>query len=66
MSENSETSKSSKAKKLAPKDFRVDSFDPKVEGVKPLTSAGSEVPTGKVDQVKEAAKRSKVELREVG
>lgn len=65
MSESNETSKSSKAKKLAPVDFRVDSFDPKVEGVDPLTLAGTGVPAGKVDQVKEAAERSNIKLREV-
>lgn len=51
--------------KLAPRDFRVDSFDPKVEGVEPLTPAGTEVPAGKEQEVREAAVRSKVEIKEV-
>lgn len=55
-----------KAKKLALADFRIDSFDHKVEGVEPITRAGTPVPGDKVAQVEKAAEECRVELKEVG
>lgn len=45
-------------------DFRVDSFDPSVEGVEPITPEGTAVPAGKAKAVLESAERAGVELEE--
>lgn len=51
--------------KLAPADFRTDSFDPSVEGVEPLTQEGTQVSKAKEKEARDAAERMGVELREV-
>lgn len=43
----------------------ADEFDPSIEGVEVITRDGTDVPSGKVEEVKEAAKRSGVSVREV-
>lgn len=51
--------------KLAPVDWRVDAFDPSVEGAPVIKKGGVEVPADKVDEVKKQAEASGVELKEV-
>lgn len=55
-----------KTVKLAPADYRVDSFDPSVEGVPEIKQGGTEVPANREDAVRDAAKAADVRLRKVG
>ena len=50
---------------LKPADWRLDSYDPDVDGVDAITQAGTEVPKAKVDSVKEKAGSEGVDLVEV-
>lgn len=53
--------------KLGPGSWLTDEFDPSVEGVPALThdKAGVEVPVGKVDDVKAAARANGLTVNEV-
>ena len=51
--------------KLKPADFRINEFDPSIQGVSPLTQEGTDIPKGKEEQVRDAAERSGIELIEV-
>jgi hypothetical protein len=42
-----------------------DAFDPSIEGVEVITRSGTDVPSGKVEEVKEQARKSGISLREV-
>ena len=48
---------------LEPADFRVDEFNSGVEGVEPIRKGGTEVPAGKEEEVRNAAKRAGVSLK---
>jgi hypothetical protein len=51
---------------LAPADFRLDEFDPNVEGVSPVRREGTPYKTKEeADRVREAAKAAGVDIREV-
>lgn len=51
---------------IAPSSWQTDYFDPSVEGVEPISQAGTDVPAAKEDAVRDAAKRSGVSLKKVG
>jgi hypothetical protein len=54
---------SAKTVRLEPADFRVDSFDARVEGVEPIRRGGTDVPEGKAQAVRDAAKEHGVALK---
>ena len=53
------------AKRYRPKDYRIENFEHGVEGVRPLTQQGTEVPQDKLGQVEKAAQSVNIEIEEV-
>lgn len=50
---------------LALEGFRIDAFDPSVEGVPPITAKGTKVPESREKEVREQAKKSGLSVRKV-
>lgn len=51
--------------KLGPQDWRTTTFDPSIEGVPVIDKEGVDVPSDKVEEVKEKAKANNLAIREV-
>lgn len=51
--------------KLGSQDWRTTTFDPSIEGVPAINGEGVDVPSDKVEEVKEKAKANNLTIREV-